>query len=327
MKARGKKLLHVFMPVLVVCLLMLTCAAYAATVQARETLGYYALELDGIMVGWLFSAEGGTATGIVVNEKIGPDRVIKKHIAGIRYEDITVTCGTGMTKGFYEWLKDTLNKRNPRKNGAIIQADSNGKEVSRLNFTNAMITQIIFPAPDAASKDAIKMTITITPQYTQQVQGSGKALGQPMVVQKKWIGSNFRLTIAGLDTTKVNKIDTLVFKQAAATDAMGSARDSTQIPIQQEIPNLVITLPEVSAQTFRNWYGDFVIKGNNGDAVEKNGTLEYLSPNFQETYFTLTFRHIGIFRLAPQVGDGDTIRRLKAEMYVEDMAFDYSKSL
>jgi len=29
----------------------------------------------------------------------------KKHIAGVKYEDITVNCGTGMAKGFYNWTK------------------------------------------------------------------------------------------------------------------------------------------------------------------------------------------------------------------------------
>jgi len=191
-----------------------------------------------------------------------------------------------------------------------------------------MITQISFPALDAASKDAAQITITISPRYTQQVQGSGKAVQVLGKVQKNWVSANFRLTIAGLDTTKVNKIDALVIKQAAAKDTVGPGRDSVQIPFQQEISNLVITFAEVSAQTFRNWYGDFVIKGINGDTAEKNGTLQYLSPNLQETYFTLTFRNIGIFRLAPEkVGAGsETTRRLKAAMYVEDMKFDYTAS-
>lgn len=303
----------------------------AATVSGdRSTVtGGYAIELDGVMVGRLLSAEGGNATGVVINEKIGPDYVIKKHIAGIKYEDITVTCGTGMSKIFFQWLKDTINfKKNPRKNGAIIQTDLNGKEVSRLNFTNAMITQISFPTLDAASRDAAKMSITIAPQYTQQAQGSGKTIPQMGGVIKKWLPNNFKLTIAGLDTTKVNKIDALVFKQVAVRDAVGSGRDSAKISVQQEIPNLVISFAEVSAQTFRNWYGDFVIKGNNGDTVEKNGTLQYLSPDLREQFFTLTFKGIGIFRLVPEKVEAgsDNIRRLKAEMYVEDMAFDFKST-
>jgi hypothetical protein len=130
----------------------------------------------------------------------------------------------------------------------------------------------------------------------------------------------------------VNKIDALVFKQVAASDkkdAVGSGRDSVKISFQQEIPNLVITFAEVSAQTFRNWHGDFVIKGNNGDTAEKNGTLHYLSPNLQEQFFTLTFKGIGIFRLVHEKVEAgsETIRRLKAEMYVEDMAFDFKDTV
>ena len=71
-----------------------------------------------------------------------------------------------------------------------------------------------------------------------------------------------------------------------------------------------------------------VIKGNNGDDKEKGGTLEYLTPNLQEVLFTLTFQHLGIFKLTPEkVESGsENIRRLKAEMYCEDIQFDYKSS-
>jgi hypothetical protein len=40
--------------------------------------------------GWISSVEGGHATADVVNEKVGPDHIVHKHIAGVKYEDITV---------------------------------------------------------------------------------------------------------------------------------------------------------------------------------------------------------------------------------------------
>src|SRR5438105_15652992 len=95
--------------------------------------GKYGVELDGIMAGWVWSAEGGHATSDVVLEKIGPDHIQKKHIAGVKYEDITISCGTGMSKGFYTWIQSSFLHNYQRKNGAIIGDDYNFHELSRLS--------------------------------------------------------------------------------------------------------------------------------------------------------------------------------------------------
>src|SRR5581483_11295620 len=89
------------------------------------TAGKYAIELDGIEAGWVSSVEGGNASSDVVVEKVGADHIAKKHIAGVKYEDITVNCGTGMSKGFYDWIKASFDHNYVRKDGAIITADFN----------------------------------------------------------------------------------------------------------------------------------------------------------------------------------------------------------
>ena len=76
--------------------------------------GKYGIELDGIMAGWVGSVEGGHATSDVVVEKVGPD-----HIAAQAHRRREVrghhrsTCGTGMSKGFYEWIKASLRPQLP----------------------------------------------------------------------------------------------------------------------------------------------------------------------------------------------------------------------
>ena len=294
--------------------------------------GKYGIELDGIMAGWVQSVEGGHATSDVVNEKLGPDHIIHKHIAGVKYEDITVNCGTGMSKGFYEWLKASFDHQYQRKNGAVITADYDYKEFSRLTWTFGLISEIGFPALDAASKDAAKMTIKIKPEITrvQTTSGggasiSGKYATNPLV-QKKWLPANFRLKIDGLDCTKVNKIEAIVVKQKIIEHAVGEMRDYEQEPAHLEVPNLVITLAESHSDEFYKWHDDFVIKGNNGDDKEKGGSLEYLTPNLKEVLFTLTFKHLGIFKLTPEKVEAgsENIRRVKAEMYCEDIAFNYA---
>lgn len=307
-----------------------------ATADGRGYVaGKYGVELDGIMAGWVWSSEGGHATSDVVQEKLGADHIIKKHVAGVKYEDMSVTCGTGMSKGFYQWIKDSFDHKYTRKNGALIAADYNYKEHSRLTFYNALITEVGFPALDAASKDACKMTIKWTPEYTRQTQSAGgpAIAGKFSVnsqVQKKWLPANFRLKIDGLEKAcaKVNKIEALVVKQKVIEHAVGEQRDYQKEPAHVEIPNLVITFPESHADDFYKWHESFVIKGENGNDKEKSGSLEYLTPDLKETLFTLTMKQIGVFKLTPEKTESasENIRRLKAEMYVEEMDFDFKAS-
>jgi len=293
--------------------------------------GKYGLELDGTKAGWIQSVEGGHASSEVVVEKLGPDHIARKHLAGVKYEDITVNCGTGMSKAFYEWMKASFDHKHVRKDGAIVAADYDFKEMSRLTFYRALITEIGFPALDASSKDAAKMTIKFAPEKTEQKNAAGGSIAgkfeNQSKVQKKWLPANFRLKIDGLDKAcqRVNKIEALVVKQKVVEDPVGELRDYAKEPANLEIPNLVITFPESHSDDFVKWHEDFVIKGNNGEDKEKGGTLEYLTPNLQEVLFTITFSHLGIFKLTPEKVEGhsEQIRRVKAEMYCEELKFEY----
>src|SRR5687768_13133554 len=129
--------------------------------------GKYAIELDGMIVGWLLGAEGGNAVAEVVTERAGPDLIARKQIAGVKYEDFTLQCGTGMSKAFYNWIKESFDHKQSRKSGAIIAADYDYKEISRHTFTNALISEIGFPALDASSKDAARMTLKLAPETTR----------------------------------------------------------------------------------------------------------------------------------------------------------------
>jgi phage tail-like protein len=291
------------------------------------TAGRFAMDLGGTFAGWISSIEGGHATSDVVVEKLGADMIQHKHLAGVKYEDISVNCGTAMSKAFYSWIQSSLDRKHARNDGAIITADYDQKEVSRLNFFGALITEVGFPALDAASKDAAKMTVKFAPEYTRAQAKTGSAISAPIGKgeQKKWLPSNFRLKIDGLDQSciKVNKVEALTIKQKVVEDPCGERRDYDKVPASIEYPNLVITCAESHADQLYAWHEDFVIKGNNGQDKEKGGTLEYLSADLKTVLFTLTVSGLGIFKLTPEkVESGsENIRRVKGEMYCEQITF------
>jgi phage tail-like protein len=294
------------------------------------TAGRFALEVGNIKAGWVQSVEGGHASSDVIQNKLGPDHLIKKHIGGVKFEDITINCGTGMSKGFYEWVKASFDHKHTRQDGAIHTADYDNKIVSTLNFHQALISEIGFPALDAAGKDGAKMTIKLSPEWTAFKKGGGTIGGMEIGKgqQKKWLPANFRLTIAGLEEAckHVNKIEALVVKQKIVENPVGELRTYEKEPAHLEIPNLVVTFTESHADAFYQWHEDFVIKGNNGEDKEKTATLEYLTPDLGKTLFKLDFQNVGIFKLTPDKVEAgaEKIRSLKAEMYVENILFNYT---
>ena len=76
--------------------------AEAANVRTYAS-GHFAFELDNVTAGFIEKVSGGDAVGNVVSEKVTAVGAFqKKHIGGIRYEDITFSAGLGMSKPFLE---------------------------------------------------------------------------------------------------------------------------------------------------------------------------------------------------------------------------------
>jgi phage tail-like protein len=293
----------------------------------------YGIELQHTMAGFVKEVSGGDATADVVAEKLGSDHLTRKHLGPLKYEEINFKCGTGMSSQLYEWIKTGFNQTSHtrgREDGAILFADFDNTEVSRLTWQFGLITEFGMPALDASSKDSAMMTLKFAPETTRKTWAGGGKLSFPAdaAKQKKWLPSNFRIRIDGLEIgcAKVNKIEALTVKQKVTENAVGEHRDYQKEPTSVEIPNLVLTLAESHADEFYRWHEDFVIKGNNGQDREKGGTLEYLTPNLQEVLFTLTFSNLGVFKVTPDKveASAEPIRRLKVEMYCEDIKFDFS---
>jgi phage tail-like protein len=293
----------------------------------------YCLDIEGRFAGFVKELSGGDATADVVLEKIGADHLQKKHLGNVKYEEVVFKCGTGMTKDLYDWIdtafSHTFNAKG-RKDGALIFMNYDQQEVSRLTWHFGIITELGMPALDASSKDSAMMTVKFKPEFTRKTWSTGPSFVAPTNAskQKKWLPANFRLRIDGceLGCAKVNKIEALTVQQKVAENSVGEQRDYQFEGTSVSVPNLVITLPESHADEFYRWHEDFVIKGNNGEEHEKGGTLEYLTPNLSEVLFTLNFFHLGVFKVTADKNEaaGEPIRRLKVEMYCEDIRFNYS---
>lgn len=251
------------------------------------------------------------------------DTTARKRPGRVKYGDITMKVGTGMSKHFYSWVKDSFDHKTNPRTGALAYGRRNGAIIA-CDFRNALITEIGMPALDAASKDAAKMTIKLSPEASRFRRASSMASPPNAKTQKQWLPANFRLSLGDLPCSRVNKIESLTVKQSVIVDDTGTQREPIRVPGKIEFPNLTVHLPEADAGPWLAWFEDFVIKGNNDDSKQKNGQLTYLATD-GSPLFVLDFTGAGIVGFAPDnvEAGSDQIRRVKAEMYLEKIAFDY----
>lgn len=285
--------------------------------------GRTALELDQTVT-WLASATGGNAFADVIAEPPTADHVVHKHVGQPRYEEIVLECGAANGQPLLDWIAATLSRKYLRKNGAVITADYDGKELRRLDFMDAVLSEIRFPALDASSKDAAKLTVKLSPELTRNKRGGGARinLGAGDPKQKRWLAANFKLDIAGLDCTRVVAVDSIAIKQPVMAESPGSLRDRQVATGELQIPDLVITLPEVATETWDTWFHRFVVEGNSTPADEKTGTLQFLTPDLKDVLFTLGFYGLGIYRLRRlETGGAEAVPRVEASLYCEQIQF------
>jgi len=267
----------------------------------------FALELDGAAAGFPRSAAGGDAVGEVVVEPAGPDGIQRKHLGAVRYTDIVLSCGIDMEPSFWSWLADTVAGKSSPRGGALRILDFDRKERELVTFTNAVVTEIGFPALDGASKDAFQLTVRIAAESVERQRGSGASVTGSVKGVKQALVSNFRVSLDGLNLDRVARVGPLTLRRRLAEEA--------------EIPDVELTLSQAGSDSIVDWHRAFVIEGRNSDADEKSGSIALLDPALRDTLLQVDLTGVGIFSLerTEAAGRTDAISRITTRMYCEEM--------
>ena len=197
-------------------------ATGAAPGPRPATRGGFALELEGSVVGSLRGYSGGFPFGEVRLARIGTGPV-DKAIAGVGFEDIRLEAGAAMDASIWSWIGAMLSGSPTSKSGAILMMDGDYSLTHRLEFRDAYISEVTFPQFDGASKDAAFLTIGIAPERTEFKVASGAGIpagGR----QKRWLASNFRLSIPGLPSETVSRVDAFTVRQVFTEERLVSLR-------------------------------------------------------------------------------------------------------
>jgi len=279
--------------------------------------GYHLLEINGQSCGFVHSVEGGYPYAEAVGKPL-PTGGVDKEPGEARWMPIVLTFGAGSEQPLYDWMAAMITGTQTPTDGAVVFVDYNRRELWRLEFDRAIITELKLPALDAAGKEHVFMTLTVTPLVTRRVvQTSVADLPGSSRTNLQLLPSSFVLSILGLDTHRVTTIEPIVLTQPMAD----SGPPAPAGPV--DVGNIRFTASEADMDLARAWLDDFVVGRNYGPSAERTGSLSMLDPNRNRTIFRFDFRGLGILRVAPHrvQGSAEAIARADVELYCEGIAF------
>jgi hypothetical protein len=294
-----------------------TCPPAASTGGTGRTYPsatLYGLELGNTFAGFLNTFTGGNPYGVITSVAEGSSSFKRKLVHGVRYEPIVLTFSSNMDTSLYTWIGDALSGRARSMSGQILT--TTGSAITQgniaLEFHGATISSVVFPAVDHAGKDAAFITLTLAPESTTVSPGGCVTIsgGPAPRSRTKWLETDFKLSIDGLETDGVTQIEPI----------------SVTVPLRTEsgagdVSNLAFRVAVFRADSIHQWFDDFIVAGHHAQKDERKGTLEYQGQD-GTTLFTLDLEHLGIFRYDPlTLPSPEEIKRVQVEMYCDQLAF------
>lgn len=301
--------------------------------MAKDGRGYrggaFALEIEGVMIGYIRKVDLGKLKGEVVTNNLGPTNRQKKHVARTLWDPMSFEVGMGMSKNLVDWINSSFKMNHLRKNGAFIMFDHNYEVQRRCDFTDAHITEIGWNAVDAKGKESLYCNIKIQPETVRFTDGGGKI--NPVVGQEQKLhtATNFMVDVPGVDSKFISKVEFPKFTCKVTEDARGEFLESQYVPTAVEVGDLKFT---VGSQSYKQWYDDamkFLVQGVRAETDEKTIAVNLKAPDGKTDTAVLTFMNCGYKEVQfaeAMEANKDTAANFVSTFYVEEMQLQIMKS-
>lgn len=288
------------------------------------------LYLDGVPMGVISGRDGGLPFVEVPSIQTGIEPT-KANAGGVKHQPLVLQFGGGsMPVSLFQWIADCMQLQPARKSGFVALIGIDGNEGGRLNFTNALISEVTLPAFSAtAPKAAPAMTITLVPEFTQLFLSPPTPVKHTLPAAakaKNWVGANYRMAIDNIDLTRLLEVDAQTTTIKMTQSQAGQDRFPSSAPMGVENGKLTLTVREGDARQFLDWFNQlWGAKGNPNDpALLRTATLEFLSQDLKAVIGRVKFNGVGVAKIEPQRVESSTesFRKVKIELYVGSTTID-----
>ncbi len=239
--------------------------------------------------------------------------VVTKTIGNVVTKPMRVTVPGAIPSSLRPFITKFLTRTQTGLSGSVIYADFNRVAVGELEFEEGLMTELSLPALDASSRDSFQFQCVFDVGSSARFKGDRtRVVPVTEAKQPNALVSNFRLTIPGLESMArfVNRIEPIAITQPVV-QRIGDSADLGSM----NVSDLIISASESAAKPLYDWF-DAVLSGNKS---ERTGILELLGPDLRKVVTRLELRNLGLWWLAVPDGQAESIRRVTAKMYCEEV--------
>jgi hypothetical protein len=253
---------------------------------------------------------GGEPFAEVVDEPGGLLPYAKKHIGAVRFADLEAQVAMDAHPALFRWIRDTWFGNPARDRVALDVLNAGSSEARSLELAQPRIREVVLPALDSVARDKRFLSLRIAPRGVQRIpRANPPALER---TERDFLAHNFSVAIDGMDCAGVLSVDSISVQTQLPEP--GGKRRALLI-----FPHIHLHVDDDRAEPFREWFEDFIIRGNNDDDKERAGTITYLDPFLTDPLAVLQLHHVGIFRVAEEPQGPTGPRRVRVDLYCERM--------
>jgi hypothetical protein len=279
-------------------------ASSRAAAAAAKTV----LSIGGTPAASVARFRGGEPYAEVVNEPGGLLPYAKKHIGDLHFADLEAEVALDADPILFDWIRDAWFG-NPFRDRVSLERLDRSSSLPSVEITNAAIREVTLPTLDQTARDRRSISLKIVPNGVRRTGAVSPGLHRD---ERDFLAHNFSVKIAGLDCSGVLAVDS--FTVRTTLPEPGSRTRPTLI-----FPDIRLYVDAAKADSFHEWFEDFVIAGNNDDDREREATIEYQDPMLGDPLAVLHIMHVGIYRVADEPPSGTGPRRVQVDLYCERM--------
>jgi hypothetical protein len=282
---------------------------HPTSVAAAKTV----LSIAGTPAATVARYSGGEPYAEVVNEPGGLLPYAKKHIGELHFADVSAEVAMDADAALFDWIRDAWFGNPFRDNVALERIDP-ASPLASVEIAHAAIREVTLPALDQTARDRRSMSLKLVPNGIRRTGSVSRGVRHE---ERDFLSHNFSVNIGGIDCSGVLAVDSFTVKTSLPEP--GSRRKPTLI-----FPDVHLYVDADKAGSFRDWFEDFVIAGNNEDDREREATIEYQDPMLGDPLAVLHLLHLGIYRVADEPPPANGPRRVRVDLYCERMELSSS---
>jgi hypothetical protein len=197
-----------------------------------KTPGYaashFCIEIDGKVAGFLSSFLAPSMEVERITQGIAPDGFVTQSFGNPKIGPATLSFALSQSPALLDWIASLLRKDVKERDVVVLLADQSYQIKRRIEMRHCLITEVRFSAFDAKDgKAPVTATVTFQPTGIQYALGNGKLSATASTKAKAWLASNFRMSVVGLDSKYVTRIELPTMTAVLARDVVGSTRVPT----------------------------------------------------------------------------------------------------